>query len=317
MRGLLSHVALCAVLGGSAAAHAGAAEQSCALDKVAVDTLSFELKKPRQCPPGDLIVRESVGPRSVTLERALWIAGFGKHRLPAVIDDQIVWLKADGVKSILQVTRFSSGETVTLGRGGFVPGQLVRSGRYFAIGESRDPLPADIRNAIPHRMVVVELGKKGPPALLPAAAQPSWPAADLALEHLFELTDTPGTFWFLLPGLSPSHPPFRIGRWRDGATELAVFDRADYRSYAYLAIEPGCGLVAFNACDAVRNRAEGCQILFRSVAGDHAATIPLPEDGYVSHLGALKPGELSYSWVSQKTYAEEQRTFKFRQRCQP
>jgi hypothetical protein len=229
--------ALAAMLAGSSRAHAGAVDQTCLLDTVSVGEITFALAKPKSCPPGDLVVRDARH-HIATLERALWVAGFGTGRLPAVIDDQIVWLQADGDRSLLRITRLATGDTVTLGRGGFVPNQIVRSGHYLAIGESHDPIPRDIRRAIPHRMAVIDLAAEDHPALVVASRQPPWPATDLALEHIFDVADAPGTFWFLLPGLSPSHPPFRVGRWRDGVTSFATFDRADYGSYAWLSIDP-------------------------------------------------------------------------------
>lgn len=308
---------LTALLSGSATVHAGAVDQTCALDAVSVGSFTFELKKPKRCPPGDILLRERGRTSALTLARALWVDGFGKTRLPALVDDQIVWLQADGDRALLRITRLPSGETFTLGRGGFEPGQIARSGRYLAIGESRDPLPADIRRTIPHRMVVIDLSAKAHPTLLPGGSQPPWPSTDLALEHLFERVDEPGAFWFLLTGLSPSRPSFRVGRWRDGVTQFATFDRPDYGSYAYLAIAPACGLVAWNACDALHDRTQGCSILVRGVDQGQAATLPLPDGGYVSHLTALKPDSLSYSWVSNATYAEEMKVLQFRAPCQP
>lgn len=295
-------------------AYAGAAEQSCNLDKVQVDDLTFELKQPRHCPPGDLVVR---GPgQSIVLERALWLAGFGKRRLPAVVDNHIIWLQAEGQHALLRATRLPGGETTTLGSGGFVPDHAVRSGRYLAVGESKDPLPDDIRHAIPQRLVFIDLQSKDHPALLPATAQMAWPAADLALEHVFEVSDAPGTFWFLLSGLSPTRPDFRIGRYRDGATQFAVFEGPEYRSYAYLRIDPVCGLVAWNACDALRD-AKSCRILLRGLGAEKGTTIPLHDDGYVGELFGLTPDGLTYAWTSHKTYASEKRTRKFAARCKP
>jgi hypothetical protein len=309
------------LIGWPAQVRAGAAEQSCNLESVTVEALTFTMKKPKSCPPGDLVVRDRISARTVTLERAFWLDGFGKNRLPAVIGDPIFWLQAAGDHSLLRVTSMASGETLTLGSGGFVPDQIIQSGHYLAIGESRDPLPGDIRHAIPQRLAVIDLSAPDHPALLPAAARPPWPESDLALEHIFdsEASDAPGTFWFLLSGLAPSQPPFRIGRWRDGVTQFAIFARPDYRSYAYLAIERSCGLVAWNGCDAGRDsgHAQGCKLLFRGLAAGSSATIPVTGDGYVSHLVKLEPDALTYAWVSHKTYAEETRSLKFHARCKP
>lgn len=303
----------------SPSSRAGAVDRTCLLDGATLaGGWTVRLEHPRTCPPGDVTVRR--GGRSVVLPRLLWSRFFGGDTLPTVVDGWVVWIQADGDRSLLRATRVATGATTTLSRGSFLP-ISARSGSLLAVAESLEPIPTDITRAIPHRFVVVDFSDPDRPTLAPS---PPHAVAGAALEHLLHVRDAPGAFWFLLTARSSFH----VARWRHGVTELATFAGVGdipYVSYADVAIDPVCGTVAFAAC-ARTPRSPTCDIVIRSVDGSAARTIslptrvaasPLPWEGAVTRLVTLEPDRLVYEWMSLTTYAVERKTLPFAARCQP
>lgn len=294
-------------------AGAGAADRTCEQNAVAEGGLRIALVHPRTCPPGDLAV--TGGPKPIVLERALWSRWLGRDRLPIRVGDLLVWLQADGDRSLLRVTHVPDGATTTLARGGFLP-DVARSGSYLAVTESHDPLPRDMTLAIAHRFVVVDLSD---PKKTVLAASPPREVSGAAFEHFLDGRDTPGAFWFLLT----SRASFSVGRWHAGTTELATF-AGSYRSYANIAIDPVCGNVAVNACD----REPSCAIEIESIDGVVSRRFDLPTrvggtgpalpwEGEVTRLGALEPDGLVYEWMSLENYGLGRRTIAFGGACRP
>lgn len=280
-------------------AMAGAADRTCLLDGARLDRETrVALVHPRTCPPGDLAVTSARG--SLRLKDALWSRWLGRGRLPVRIADFVVWVQADGDRSLLRATRLSNGTTLTLARGSFLP-EVEQSGAYLAVSESRDPIPRDVVLAIPHRVVVVDFSDVEHPRL--AASQPRSLDGE-ALEHFFEPRDAPGTFWFLLTGPMGFH----VARWRDGVTKRVTFE-GSYGSYANLAIDPANGSVAFVDGESTITVAS----FDRAPASFHfptrIGTSPLPWDGYVSSVVSLDANALTYDWLSITTYALERRRF--------
>lgn len=105
--------------------HAGAVDRTCFLDRADLGEGWRALANPHTCPPGDLTVQNAQ--RSFVLGGALWSRWLGRGRLPAVVEGSLVWIQADGDRSLLRVTDLVTGATVTLGRGGFLP-DAARSG---------------------------------------------------------------------------------------------------------------------------------------------------------------------------------------------
>jgi hypothetical protein len=290
---------------------AGAVDRTCMQVAVAEGLLRIAPVHPRTCPPDDLAV--TGGPKPFVLDHALWSRWIGRGRLPMRVGNLLFWLQADGDRSLLRATRVSDGTTTTLARGGFMP-DVERSGAYLAVVESHDALPRDTTFAIGHHIVVVDLSDPNKPVL----AAPSREVPGAGFEHFLGGRDAPGAFWFLLT----SSTSFTVARWHAGTTELVTF-AGSYGTYANIAIDAVCGNVAVNACD----RKPSCTIEMASLDGvvsrrfDLPSRVgvaaPLPWEGEVMRLIALRPDGLTYDWMSLESYTLTPKTITFGGPCRP